>query len=213
MSDAPRLTLELGEDWPMLRDPVRRICDRFPGEYWQKLDAAKEYPHAFVDALTEHEYLAALIPEEYGGAGLPLRAASVILETIHASGCNARRLSRADVHDGNAPASRQRAAEARVPAEDRVGRAATAGVRRHRADHRVRHHAAQDARRARRRQLRDQRPEDLDQPRAAIRPDAAAGAHHAGRPGGEALGRTLDLPGRSQGAGSARASTSARSTP
>ena len=73
----------------MLREPVRRICDRFPGEYWQKLDAAKEYPHAFVDALTEHEYLAALIPEEYGGAGLPLRAAAVILETIHASGCNA----------------------------------------------------------------------------------------------------------------------------
>ncbi|HEX2463470.1 MAG TPA: acyl-CoA dehydrogenase family protein [Thermoanaerobaculia bacterium] len=89
MAEAPRLTLELGEDWPMLREPVRRICDRFPGEYWQKLDAAKEYPHAFVDALTEHEYLAALIPEEYGGSGLPLRAAAVILETIHSSGCNA----------------------------------------------------------------------------------------------------------------------------
>jgi alkylation response protein AidB-like acyl-CoA dehydrogenase len=89
MPDAAPLHLELGEDWPMLREPVRRICERFPGEYWQKLDAAKEYPHAFVDALTEHEYLAALIPEEYGGAGLPLRAAAVILETIHATGCNA----------------------------------------------------------------------------------------------------------------------------
>jgi alkylation response protein AidB-like acyl-CoA dehydrogenase len=89
MPDAAPLHLELGEDWPMLREPVRRICERFPGEYWQKLDAAKEYPHAFVDALTEHEYLAALIPEEYGGSGLPLRAAAVILETIHSSGCNA----------------------------------------------------------------------------------------------------------------------------
>jgi acyl-CoA dehydrogenase len=89
MSDVTRLTLELGNDWPMLREPVRRICERFPGEYWRKLDEGKEYPHAFVDALTEHEYLAALIPEEYGGSGLPLRAASVILETIHASGCNA----------------------------------------------------------------------------------------------------------------------------
>jgi alkylation response protein AidB-like acyl-CoA dehydrogenase len=89
MPDPSRLTLELGPDWPMLREPVLRICDGFPGEYWQKLDAAKEYPHAFVDALTEHEYLAALIPEEYGGSGLPLRAAAVILETIHASGCNA----------------------------------------------------------------------------------------------------------------------------
>jgi len=85
----PKLLLELGEDWQMLREPVRRICERFPGEYWRKLDETKEYPHAFVDALTEHEYLAALVPEEYGGAGLPLRAASVILETIHASGCNA----------------------------------------------------------------------------------------------------------------------------
>jgi alkylation response protein AidB-like acyl-CoA dehydrogenase len=89
MPDDAGLKLELGNDWPMLREPVRRICERFPGEYWQKLDAAKEYPHAFVDALTEHEYLAALIPEEYGGSGLPLRAAAVILETIHASGCNA----------------------------------------------------------------------------------------------------------------------------
>jgi acyl-CoA dehydrogenase len=88
MTDAS-IRLELGDDWPMLRDPVRRICERFPGEYWRKLDETKEYPHAFVDALTEHEYLAALIPEEYGGAGLPLRAASVILETIHSSGCNA----------------------------------------------------------------------------------------------------------------------------
>jgi len=89
MTAESRLHLELGADWPMLRDPVRRICDRFPGEYWRKLDETKEYPHAFVDALTEHEYLAVLIPEEYGGAGLPLRAASVILETIHATGCNA----------------------------------------------------------------------------------------------------------------------------
>ena len=84
-----KLTIELGEDYPFLREPVRRICDRFPGEYWRKLDAKAEYPHDFVDALTEHEYLAALIPEEYGGSGLPLRAACVILETIHSSGCSA----------------------------------------------------------------------------------------------------------------------------
>ena len=89
MSADSTLTIELGEDYPYLREPVRRICERFPGEYWRKLDADSEYPHEFVDALTEHEYLAALIPEEYGGSGLPLRAASVILETIHSSGCNA----------------------------------------------------------------------------------------------------------------------------
>ena len=89
MTTPDLLRIDLGEDYPFLRDPVRRICDKFPGEYWRKLDEAKEYPHDFVDALTEHEYLAALIPEEFGGAGLPLRAASVILETIHRSGCNA----------------------------------------------------------------------------------------------------------------------------
>ena len=83
------ITLELGEDYPEIREQVRRICANFPGGYWQGLDERSEYPHAFVDALTESGYLGALIPENYGGAGLPLRAASVILETIHASGCSA----------------------------------------------------------------------------------------------------------------------------
>ena len=83
------ITLELGNDYADIRDQVARICAEFPGDYWQELDEKAEYPHAFVDALTKSGYLAALIPEEYGGAGLPLRAASVILETIHANGCSA----------------------------------------------------------------------------------------------------------------------------
>jgi acyl-CoA dehydrogenase len=82
-------TIELGEDYPEIREQVRRICAAFPGTYWQQLDEKAEYPHAFVDALTQSGYLGALIPETYGGAGLPLRAASVILETIHANGCSA----------------------------------------------------------------------------------------------------------------------------
>jgi acyl-CoA dehydrogenase len=86
-SDSP--AMELGRDWPDLRDSVSRICEKFPAEYWHELDEKSEYPHAFVDALTESGFLAALIPEEYGGSGLPLRAASVILETIHANGCSA----------------------------------------------------------------------------------------------------------------------------
>ena len=76
-------------DYPELRDAVIRVCDRFGGPYWQDLDAREAYPADFVKALTEGGYLAALIPEEYGGAGLPLRAAAVILEEIHASGGNA----------------------------------------------------------------------------------------------------------------------------
>jgi acyl-CoA dehydrogenase len=76
-------------DYPELRDAVIRVCDRFGGPYWRDLDAREAYPTDFVKALTEGGYLAVLIPEEYGGAGLPLRAAAVILEEIHASGGNA----------------------------------------------------------------------------------------------------------------------------
>ena len=83
------ITVELGNDYADIRDQVRRICEGFPGGYWQDLDERSEYPHAFVDALTQSGYLGALIPEEYGGTGLPLRAAAVILETIHAAGCSA----------------------------------------------------------------------------------------------------------------------------
>ncbi len=81
--------MELGEDYPEIRESVAKLCAGFPGEYWRKLEDARAYPAEFVGALTESGFLGALIPEEYGGAGLPLRAAAVILETIHKSGCNA----------------------------------------------------------------------------------------------------------------------------
>jgi acyl-CoA dehydrogenase len=83
------VTMELGEDYPELRDSVRRVCERYPGEYWRRLDADSAYPTEFIKELTEGGFLAALIPEEYGGTGLPLRAAAVILEEINASGCTA----------------------------------------------------------------------------------------------------------------------------
>jgi acyl-CoA dehydrogenase len=86
---APDLSMELGEDYPEIRESVRRICADFPGAYWRELDEREAYPTEFVKAMTEAGFLAALIPEEYGGAGLPLRAAGVILEEIHASGGNA----------------------------------------------------------------------------------------------------------------------------
>jgi alkylation response protein AidB-like acyl-CoA dehydrogenase len=71
-----------------IRDAVRALCEKFPGEYWRAMDAERAYPKKFVDALTEAGYLAALIPEEYGGSGLPLSAAAAILEEVQASGCN-----------------------------------------------------------------------------------------------------------------------------
>jgi acyl-CoA dehydrogenase len=76
------------EELKEIRAAVRELCDRFPGEYWRGLEPDR-YPEEFVAALTEHGWLAALIPEDYGGAGLGLTAASVILEEINASGGNA----------------------------------------------------------------------------------------------------------------------------
>ena len=72
-----------------IRDAVAKLCEEFPGTYWRKLDEARAYPTDFVTALTEQGYLAALIPEEYGGSGLPLSAGCAILEEIHRAGCNA----------------------------------------------------------------------------------------------------------------------------
>jgi acyl-CoA dehydrogenase len=71
-----------------IRDAVRRLCEAFPGAYWRQLDRSMAYPAEFVDALTRSGFLAALIPEEYGGAGLPLSAAAAILEEIQRAGCN-----------------------------------------------------------------------------------------------------------------------------
>ena len=72
-----------------LRRGVREVCARFPNEYWRELDAARRYPEEFVGALGEAGYLAALIPEEYGGMGLDLSAACALLEEVNRSGANA----------------------------------------------------------------------------------------------------------------------------
>ena len=76
------------QDHAEIREAVRKLCERFPGEYWRKLDAERAYPAEFVAALTEAGYLATLIPEEYGGAGLTLSAAAAVLEEIQRAGCN-----------------------------------------------------------------------------------------------------------------------------
>ncbi len=76
------------ESFPEIRDGVRALCAGFPGAYWRRLDAERAYPGDFVRALTEAGYLAALIPEDYGGSGLPLAAASAVLEEIHKAACN-----------------------------------------------------------------------------------------------------------------------------
>jgi acyl-CoA dehydrogenase len=76
------------EEFADIRDGVHALCAKFPGEYWRALDRERAYPTEFVTALTKAGYLAALIPEEYGGSGLNLAAAAAIMEEIHASGGN-----------------------------------------------------------------------------------------------------------------------------
>ncbi len=76
------------DEYADIRESVRALCGKFPGEYWRALDRERAYPSEFVTALTEAGYLAALIPEEYGGSGLGISAAAAILEEVHASGCN-----------------------------------------------------------------------------------------------------------------------------
>ncbi|MEE8626082.1 MAG: acyl-CoA dehydrogenase family protein, partial [Acidiferrobacterales bacterium] len=77
------------ESFGELRSAIRQLCQRFPDEYWRGLDQKREYPEAFVQALTEAGWLAALIPDDYGGSGLGVTEASVILEEINRCGGNA----------------------------------------------------------------------------------------------------------------------------
>jgi acyl-CoA dehydrogenase len=76
------------DELAQIRESVRALCGKFPGEYWRALDRERAYPTEFVGALTEAGFLAALIPEEYGGSGLSMMAAATIMEEIQASGCN-----------------------------------------------------------------------------------------------------------------------------
>src|SRR3989442_4602709 len=79
------ISLALTDEQRALEKGVTEICKRYPGEYWRDLDPRREYPEKFVDELTRAGYLAALIPQEYGGAGLPIRHRALILETIPAN--------------------------------------------------------------------------------------------------------------------------------
>src|SRR4051812_50089278 len=76
------------DQYQELREAVRSLCATFPAEYHRKVDEARAYPEEFVDALTKAGWLAALIPEEYGGSGLGLTAASLIMEEINPPGGN-----------------------------------------------------------------------------------------------------------------------------
>src|SRR5215218_6498068 len=120
-------------DHPEIREAVARLCAGFPGEYWRALDRDMRYPTEFVQALTEAGYLAVLIPEEYGGSGLGLSAGRDHGRDP-ARRLQWRRVPCADVRHGDGAAARFGGPEAALSPEGRDRRAASAGLRRHRAD-------------------------------------------------------------------------------
>src|ERR1700674_3330231 len=87
MMEGPMLSAR-GDRFGGLREAVHALCTTFPPEYWRDLDERRAYPEAFVKALTDAGWLSALIPEEYGGSGLGITEASVILEEVNRSGGN-----------------------------------------------------------------------------------------------------------------------------
>ena len=118
---------------PEIREAVRQLCLKFDGAYWRALDRERGYPTDFVKALTDAGWLAILIPEEYGGSGLGISAAAAVLEEVQRGRLQRGGLPRPNVHHGHAVASRQRRAEAALPAADRERQAPAAGLWRHRA--------------------------------------------------------------------------------
>jgi len=170
---APQITMQLGEDFPEIRDAVRRVCADFPEDYWMDLDEREAYPTEFINALTEAGFLAALIPETYGGSGLPLRAAAVVMEEVCAAGCHA--------------------------AAGHAQMYIMGTVLRHGSEEQKRRYLPQIASGALRLQAfgvtePHQRPEGVDLACPALRPDAGAGPHHAGRRREEQGGRRFHLP-------------------
>ena len=132
------------DGYEAIREGVRSLCERFPGEYWQERDRESAYPTAFIEALTEAGYLAALIPEEYGGAGLDLKAACVILEMIQRTGCNGAACHAQMYIMGTLLRHGSEAQKRRYLPPDRGGRVAPAGLRRKRADLRHGHDPDRD---------------------------------------------------------------------
>ena len=101
------------DEFADVRDGVRALCAKFPGEYWRTLDRDRAYPTEFVAALTQAGYLAALIPEDYGGSGLSLGAAAAIMEEVHASGgngaaCHAQMYTMGTILRHGSPAQKER---------------------------------------------------------------------------------------------------------
>ena len=164
-----------------IRDAIRAICDRFDDAYWAEKDRAHSFPHEFARAIAEGGWLGIAMPAEYGGAGLGVTEAAIMMQEIGIGGLFAAArpftsTSSACIRScATAPSGRRRNGCRRSSA------APSRLLRRDRARCRPGHVEDHDAGRAPRRPLSGQRPEDLDQHGAAGRQGRAARAHHADR--------------------------------
>ncbi len=164
-----------------IRDAVAKICSRFDDAYWLKKDKEGGYPADFHKALADAGWLGICIPEEYGGSGLGITDAAIMMRTISESGAG---MSGASAMHMNVFGLNPVVVFGNDEQRRRMLPPIAAGtrqilLRRHRAEHRTEHHAAEDPRGAPGRQIHRQRPEGLDLHRAGRQQDFAAGAHHA----------------------------------
>ena len=191
-----------------IREGVAELCRRFPDEYWRELDARSGLPRGVRRALTEAGWLGALIPPEYGGGGLGIADASIILEEINRQGgnagaCHAQMYIMGTVLRHGSEEQKQRYLPGIASGDLRLQ---AFGVTEPDAGSNTLAHP--HARRAPgRRHVAGERPEDLDLALPALRPDAAAGAHRHAR------ARTRSAGGASRRSWSTCARPAARSTP
>ena len=183
------------DQYQELREAVRDLCSRFPDEYHRKVDEERAYPEAFVDELTEAGWLAADIPDEYGGSGLGLTEASVIMEEINRSGgnsgaCHGQMYNMGTLLRHGSEAQKRHTCPRSRPASCGCSRWRSPSPRPAPTPPRSR------PRRCGRGPLRRQRPEGLDLPCPALRPDDPPGAHHATFRGQAEVGGHVDLHGR-----------------
>ena len=198
-------------DFPEIRDAVARLCADFPGRYWRDKDRARAVPDGVRRGASAAGYLAVLIPEQYGGSGLGVGAASAVLEEIHKSGCNGAACHAQMYTMGTLLKHGSEAQKREYLPQIAAGDAAASGVRRHGADERHGHDAHPHDGRARRRRLPRQRPEGVHLAHGALGSHAAARAHDAARAGREADGRHVRVHRRSCAKPSAAGSRSSRS--
>jgi alkylation response protein AidB-like acyl-CoA dehydrogenase len=196
---------------PEIREAVAKLCAGFPGAYWRALDREGRYPGEFVAALTQAGFLSVLIPEEFGGAGLPLSGAAAILEEIQRAGCNGAACHAQMYTMGTVLRHGSPDQKARYLPEIAAGRLRLQafGV--------TEPTSGTDTAALKTTARRDgdaysgQRPKDLDLAGRAFRPHAAARAHDAAGPGREAHRRALGVPRRHARGPRRRASPCVRS--